>query len=468
MTAFLVFPTSIIELKELAKLILPWVVTENFVPRMQYLTVESILPSVIIFIPFLVLLHAIWSSSRRAVVLSLGCVFGLLFYTYPFYWMAASVAIAVTVILAIVTKQKDVLRRVVIAGAIGSFLSIGFWYMFFSLHALPQYTEVFDRSTQVEFGRVFYWLDLKYYLLLFLTSVALWWLRRTKRITNATWFFTLTLYLTVIIGLNVQFVTGYTFSHDHWIIKVLHLPFAAIVGVIGMSVFDHSFFSQVRASRSRRWIVAGMICVWLIVGAVNAQFLHAIKDIHRHRLPEAVQDVLMWLDVHTPPDSVVLSPSFYIQELIPAFTDDRVFLPHVWNTAMSFAELKDRFLLSHALFAVSPERVYTLFNPPSAERVKDATGAQLIRNGVDSHTYLVGFGYRELRTETYQQDIVDAYKKYPGVPEEWLNRYRVDYVVIMDADLPLLGRDPAELPFLKEVFRTPGARVFVVEKATSI
>lgn len=453
LTAFDLFPVSREEVATAVKLLAPFSWGESWIPRMQFFSVEAVVPALIMQIGFLWALYGFIVVPARRTAIWLGLIFGLTFYTYPFYWMFDSVVLGMLGLVWLGQRKLRPLGWLCVAGGIGAIMSALFWVMFFSLRQLPQYHEVLDRTSQTEFGRFVRWSDWKFYILLIVGWLSVWYLARRAWVASVLPLYFGVLFLAVVAGHNMQLVTGFTISPDHWISRGLYLPFALLLGVVVAVVWER--LVRPRLAQQSKWLMPALgmlLCAYLLSGAASAQARLTVRLAWTHLLPVHITDALVWVDQNVPEDAVIVTPSLFISELIPYETRARVFVPQAWNTVAPFQELRERWFMTLRLVGASEEWVRASFQQ-APDGVPFSLTQRLIRFGLDPRNYLVGFGFREWQDDSPDKEVVhiseptiDAfvaeYRAGQAQPGEALGKkYRADYLLVTKGDLP----DPASL-----------------------
>ncbi len=472
LTAFDLFPVSREELATAVKLLVPFSWGESWIPRMQFYTVEAVVPALIVQMGFLWALHRFIAAPVRRTAIWLGLLFGLTFYTYPFYWMFDSVVLGMLGLVWLGQRKFRPLGWLCLAGGIGAAVSALFWVMFFSLRQLPQYHQILDRTSQTEFGRFVRWSDWKFYILLTAGWLSIWQLARRAWVASTLPLYFGVLFLAVIAGHNMQLVVGFTLSPDHWISRGLYLPFALLLGVLGAAFWQRVIRPHVPVARP--WMVpalAWLLAAYVLCGAASAQARLTVRLAATHLLPAPVTDVLAWIDRELPEDAVVMTPSLFISELIPYETKARVFVPQVWNTVAPFSELRERWFMTLRLVGASEEWVRSSFHQ-TPDGVPFSLTKRLVRFGLDPRNYLIGFGFREWQDDAPGTDVVhiseaaiDSFvaeyraTSLQGAVES-LKRYQADYLLVTAGDLPVSAEELPVFASWERVYDQRGITIY--------
>lgn len=475
-----ILPTSIIEFKELIKLLSPIVLGSGHIPRMRFMSVESIKPAFIVFIPFLlVLLKSFKEPKHWRVSLGLGILFGLLFYTYPLYWLFGGMMIGLLWLWYAFRRQWSPLIWLSVAGGIGLAISSYFWVMFYQLHHLPQYQDVFSRATASDFGHFFRWSQWPWYLVsLGLILILNQWSKANGRRHI---FKFISLFLVVgLVALNLQLLTGSNPSPDHWYTKLLFIPLYLSEWIMGLWLFDQFSSRYIRLSRYGQ-ILFGIIAVIIIVGAYNSEQAIARHEAVSHRMPIGTAKALVWIDANIPKDSVFISPSFYIYELIPYFTSSRIFVPMVWNTAISSEEIRERLFIALKLSMVSTEQFRNLFNELTPI---DWNPGSFPINRPEPVNYVFGFGdnsvnhivYGDMLSSSFipsrvvlstaeRERLAQTYDEYRLDFRTVVSKYRMDYLLLDNFGQQVSSVGLKNQPYLKKVYDQDNVIIYQINQS---
>ena len=96
---FLLLPSSISGFKDLVKVFLPWTVNVNSINRLNFLAMESIKPGFLILGSFLIFLLLFLKTEKRKFAILSGIFYGLLFYTYTFFWIYGTIVMGLVCLL---------------------------------------------------------------------------------------------------------------------------------------------------------------------------------------------------------------------------------------------------------------------------------------------------------------------------------------------------------------------------------
>lgn len=120
----------------------------------------------------------------------------------------------------------------------------------------------------------------------------------------------------IFLMVNIELVTGFPLQSVHWkFIGNIYLFFLAV-----------AFVPRILKCRTRPWLAASAL---LVLTAFSQSIAYAAIHYPFQGLPKDYDDALVWLNAHTPDNSVVLTINPEIDALIPVFTHNKVVLAYV-------------------------------------------------------------------------------------------------------------------------------------------
>ncbi len=210
----------------------------------------------------------------------------------------------------------------------------------------------------------------------------------------------------------------------------------------------------------RRFALAGSLL--LLLSIAGYQVTLSRNTAHAFTLPPGFANAFEWINRETPRDSVVVTPSFETNMLLPVYTHANVFLPNGNLSLAPTEELIDRLLITYRLFEVPVEYLrVSLRDDP--DRLADFRRSQnhFSRSRpelLEQHGLWYLF-HRLKWPEERIRAVVDRYARLTVSPERPFGRYRADYVWLSPLEA-LKGRaDLSALLFLVPVYEKDGVRI---------
>ena len=336
---------------------------------------------------------------ERWIIALAGIFYGLMFYSYFYYWTYVSMALVIGI--AIVWRTlPDVRNRLMMAMGLGLLFSVPHWVNASMVASLPQYPDLFDRL-RPEVGRALNleMLPLFAYLLHAILASAVWIFFRKERPGLAAFF--LAFLLPIYAAYNMQVVIGFNVHPDHWfkaampivntamLIAIYYalkkygvlLSFRALVlpwAILAILLFLKAMQTEVAsvryasllllatasigllysAARPRlAWTrhraipigLAGLVILLFFAKGVAVQKAY-IRTNAAKTLPAEESASFAWLAENTPAYSVVATPSFTTNARIQLYTRNRLLLPNGYNTIAGDAELWERLRVTNKIF----------------------------------------------------------------------------------------------------------------------
>jgi len=360
---------------------------------------------------------------EKWIVAGAGIFYGLLFYSYFYYWVYVSLALPIGILL-IWRRMPEIRRRLIGATALGLTISTPHWINTYRVAHLAQYPDLFGR-VGTEIGRAINLQTLPTfaYALHTVLIVIIWILwRKTDRGVTV---FLISFLVPVYAVYNLQIITGFNIQPDHWFKPTVPIINAAILlaaaraaatygkrlrikslflffGLLAAFLLFKAFRTQAVLVRHISLLLLaltalGMISIWawrqypkfrpkmlIGIGALVIILLFAngvrtqyrfVSDNATDTIPEREFASYQWLAKNTPAYSVVATPSFTTNARLQLYTDNRIFLPNGHSTLASNAELWQRLMFINQVYNV-PEKTFRSY----------LTDSPAFGDGSDTHT----------------------------------------------------------------------------------
>ncbi len=308
---------------------------------------------------FFLLLIVAFSQPRKIWYVCAGLSYGFLFYTYFYDWVAVSVFLGILMLLSFVYREKTVCKAIAYILAIGLILSIGYWISFWQISQLPHYLDIKER-TGLEVGRVLRLTRLPQYVYWLAAAVWLLW----RPIKSPRHLMAAGLFLSAIVVMNLQLLTGYVPQPWHFLVYPLALMLF-LAHVILFKELISQYGQHLRMRHAHAWLV-GLIILGsglIVARGVQSQISFVKNNAWRYTLPLSLEDSYAWLRQRKTPESVVLSPSFITTLNVSLFSENKVFFPPTaFATSASNQEIVERYIIAAKLFNTGDDRVREMFS----------------------------------------------------------------------------------------------------------
>jgi hypothetical protein len=371
----------------------------------------------------LLLWHTLHRGGRVEAALG-GLAGGLLFYTY-FYYFPIWFGACALLLFARPWLSKRVWIAMWVANVSTWLVSVPFWLSFLGARETPNFSTRLERHYS-DLGHVPSPEKLAYtfaYVVTFAILVSIF-LRFGQR---AAWqrkilLFHAALFAAAIAALNLEVMLGFNLEAlNHYTNRFIH-PFLVLTA-----------FTLVAAQV--RWS-AQMVAAWayaavgiLLTIAVTRQALVSINVANRHELAVEYRLLFDWLNAHTQLDDVVLASGKEVNDLIPVFTHNRVFVPNGERTSVNDAEIERRFLIAMRLLQLPEREVHDLLAKDHRQ------GDQPLGLTYTYFLFVSGYGSYNLGLPASTIERILAEYRQLDVARE-LEKRRVNYVYASGVERP--------------------------------
>jgi len=287
-----------------------------------------------------------------------GIAGGLLFYTYVFYfpiWLGACALL----LLARRWQTTRVWRAVWLTNVSTWVVSIPFWLSLlasrdtnnFNVRLARHFSETGHLPPPEKL------LHTLAYTILFAVMAAIFFKfgHSKKPEGGNAWksrvlLFHVCIFTAAIAALNIELVLGFNLEAMNHYPNRFFQPFLVMTGAVLLVPTALDFFSK-RAwwSRQTATIITYGIVTILIGIAATRQTIVSFNVAEKHELVPERRLLFDWLNTHTNLDDVVLASGREINDLLPVFTRNLLFVPNGERTSAGDVEVQRRFLIAMRL-----------------------------------------------------------------------------------------------------------------------
>lgn len=417
---------------------------------------------------FLVLLLHLFFSLRALQdkkfwqIVPASLFFGLLFYTYFYYWTFALANITFLLLIFLNQRKSTEAKILLLILSLALLIAIPYLIRFSQFHSWAGAKDVLERMglEQGRFRNLYR--TAQYFIFAFIFFKLL----RKKDLVF--WFF-FSLIVGGIISLNIQILTGYTLQSWHWTTRVINpLVIMILVYLISQKLGEKSKFGK--------FATYSLIFIF-VLRAFVLQFVSSKNSFEGYTLPKTTLESFTWLNQNTPPDTVIISPSFETNSLIPLFTHNNVFLPIGNVTIASNQQIIERFLITSKFFEINQNKLAENLSY-RGNGLGDCKGDNcLVKFEFWEKQAIIELFYMKYlnKTEdhnswstTYEMpsreqfEILEKYDKLLTDNNYPIN-YKIDYLYYGPAEKKINPVDFKTRPRLKEVFQNKDISIFKIE-----
>jgi len=275
------------------------------------------------------MLKLVQNPFKKIYIIFLGISFGLLFYSYIFYWTYFFVFFGLIFLYFLIKRDFRTLRSLFFAGLLS--LLIGLYYLFnmFKFYQLPFSQDFVSKSSlynlpipitlirylliMVFFYVIYKQKDRKFYVLFFLLLGG------------------------ILISPISKLLVGQDLETFHYLRRAL-MPFATIT-------FFATIYFLIKTHKTLIQITALLVFIIAIFTGFRTQIIASQKVQKVHVRDDTQQSVFDWFRKNTPKNSVIGSIDTSFNSLIPVYTRNKVFFPPTDRTITPTYEEVERYAI---------------------------------------------------------------------------------------------------------------------------
>lgn len=427
---------------------------------------ESVLPNYFILLPAIIfILLAINAQSRKKGYVAgilMGIFSGLLIYTYQMYAIYIGGIWLILFFYFLAIKDYAILKRFLYGGIAGLLVILPYFIWQQRLWEITGKQEFLERFGG-EFERKINFFVYKEYILYAVLIVLTYFFGKQNRKEAM---FVISSLLAIIIGLNIQLLSGYNLQSDHWISRV---------APIGLNITFFMWVYWLWNFLKNRKTLFGVFSIGLILFSIfaftrtiHAQYLFSKNNYQAFTNEDGdFLNAADWLNKNTEKDSVILTPSLKRNSSIVLLTHNRVYLPHAVNTAAPEEEIIGRAFTLFKILNVKTEHVANLLNTEKNAVAEDEANSE--NKGA---TYLFYARYIPHKLDTHflntpffvpndiQKKFVKLYEEIRAEPND-LFKYRADYLFWGDAEKSIAADfNPENKSWLKKEYENSTIKIY--------
>ena len=277
----------------------------------------------------LLMIKLLKNPTNKLATLTLGLIFGILFYTYVFYWTYFLLTFLCVLTYSCIKKDLKTTGALILSGAIAFIIASFYIYNSWQFSQL-NFADDFITKTSLHN------LPLPLTLLRYL-AITLFFLAIVKLKNHQSVILFLVLLSGVVISPLSRLVIGQDLETFHYLRRAL-MPIATIASFIITYYF-------IRQKKKLLSIISMIIFSTALFLGLRTQIIATEKIQTAHQRDRTQEAVFNWLRQNTPKDSVVGSLDTTFNSLVPVYTKNYVYFPPTDRTIMPTSEGVQRYAI---------------------------------------------------------------------------------------------------------------------------
>lgn len=373
-----------------------------------------------------------------------GILLGMLFHSYIYFWTFFLAGISILFLFYLFKKDFLRIKLILLVIGIGVLISIPYFMRQIEFSKFVNHDDILSRYGLVK-GRFVEWHStIECLIAIFLLFIY-------KKVKDDDFLFLFSFMVGGIICINSQIITGSTIQNHHWLFLTIQ-PFFIFI----LSFLISRFAKKQKESHFRRKmnfsLILKFLIVFLLVSGLVKQTVYASRTYSTYTLTNEESELFTWLKENSKRDDVVLSLNRRINDLIPVYTYNKIFLPNGILTFASDEEIIRRLIISFKLYGT--DEAYLKENLS-----KDEWGFHLFHVKYAK----VFYGEREVFPDKVLNDILVKYRSLSSSSMYGdFRKNRLDYIYLGTFEKGISGNIFGDNLALKEVFNKNGNRLYKV------
>ena len=278
-------------------------------------------------IAVILLIKTLKVPTSKPTVLFFGLIFGLLFYSYVFYWTYILLAVSFAFLHSLVRKNFQIVRSLTVSGLIASLLGSFYFYNPWQFSQLT-IADDFIRKTSLHSLSLPPTL-FRYLIVTFLFATIVKLRSHESRV----------LFFVLLAGISISPLSRFIIGQD---LETFHYLRRALMPLATIALFVTIYYLL----RSRKTLILlsslFIFFIFLFLG-LRTQVIATEKILSAHQRNRSQEAVFNWLVTNTPKGSTVGSLDTTFSSLLPVYTKNYVYFPPTDRTIMPTAEGVERY-----------------------------------------------------------------------------------------------------------------------------
>ncbi|MBI3342075.1 hypothetical protein HY024_03045 [Candidatus Curtissbacteria bacterium] len=387
--------------------------SRSFHPQVSFLFLISAI---------LLVFKVVQNPTKYKWIVLLGICFGLVFYSYIFYWTLLVFFYSILFFYFLIKKDIQTVKSLFLSGAIALFISSFYLINMIYFYQLPFINDFVAKSS---LDNVPVPLMLLRYLFLILTLLLV--------VKNKNKQFAVLVSLLcagVFITPISKFLIGQDLETLHYLRRAI-MPFATIA----LSVILYNFFKKKETFLK---ISAFLIFIIFFAFSLATQQIATEKIIGAHIRDVNLEAVMHWLNTNTQKSTVVGSINTDFSSLIPLYTNDKVYVPPADRTLTPTYEGVERYKILSEILGINIS--------VQKQKLADQVSYFFIYQSYNQNRNLDPNSPRKQQADR-QIDTLSAGNAW----KQKVKSYKLDYVVVTPSELKEISPNMNYLSFVTSI-----------------
>ncbi len=279
------------------------------------------------------------SPRAKKYIIASGITFGILFYSYVFYWTYFVVFFFLMFIYFVIKREKAIVLSLIISGSLAFVITIPYLLNLYDFYRLDLAQDFIAKASLKN-------VPVPLTLIRYFLIAALFFISSPKR-TKTVYIFLTFLAAGIAIAPFSKIILGQDLETFHYLRRAL-MPFATIA-------FFITIYNLFKSRKQIQNILALLLIAAFIAFAIRSQIIATQKIQPFQSIDENQQKTLEWLRENTPRGSVIGSIDPDFESVVPVYTYNKVFFPPTDRTITPAEEGVTRYAILGDILSISPD-----------------------------------------------------------------------------------------------------------------
>lgn len=354
----------------------------------------------------LLLIKLLKNPTNKLIILALGLVFGILFYSYIFHWTYFLLAFSFIFLYNLIRKNFPAVKSFIVVGSLAFLVGLFYFHNIWQFSQLPIADDFISKTSLHNLPLPL--TLVRYLTIAFLFAIIV----RLKSHESSVLF--LVLITGVVISPLSKIIIGQDLETFHYLRRAL-MP-------LSTTAFFVTIYYLTKSRKSLIFVIPLITLFAALLLGLRTQIVAAEKIQAVHQRNRSQEAVMSWLLNNTPKGSTVGSLDTTFNSLIPVYTKNYVYFPPTDRTITPTAEGVERYAILANILGIDERwQKNNLDNILSYLFVYQAYNDQ---NNLDLNS-----------SKRYQAEDQIVEVAMSNIEKE-ISKFKLDYVVVTPEHLP--------------------------------